>query len=102
MAVTLLVMYNIKTTPVCPGPVNGLSSLFNVYQNITCLVTLQQRIQPHIFKSLPAALITGFALSEFAKLGPRKLGCVFNYGCVIQCSIYSSREGVIGQVQRHP
>ena len=29
-------------------------------------------MQPHNFKSLPATLITGFALGEFVKSGPRK------------------------------
>ena len=30
------------------------------------------RMQPHNFKSLPATLITGFALGEFLKSGLRK------------------------------
>ena len=29
-------------------------------------------MQPHNFKSLPATLITGFALGEFVKSEPRK------------------------------
>ena len=35
-------------------------------------VTGTSRMQPHNFKSLTAILITGFALGEFVKSGPRK------------------------------